>query len=469
MERIGRKFMFALIFSIILIVLACISIKSGKFLDMFLLMLLFLPDYYGIDFSDGLPILTATRIAFVTFYIYFFIKYKYDAPKIRSFRDIRTETWFLIGYFILRIFSNLQYVTMYNQSVKTIFSILFEQLLLCIVAYNIRLTKGEYLRIIRNIVYVAAVIFVLGIWESFTSYRIASLLYTVSRPMLNLYDVRLGFLRSTVMFGMPGFYGNFCVIILPMILFMYEYTRQKRYLIIIFLDIYATIHSGCRSSLFFCGIIVLLAFIMIKKDVNRRIIFVKNGCCILLVLICITSLLSIVSPYARYYYVGTGKSMLNEIGFEFNVNEGAPEGVNGYGINKDSGTTSRIIQLTGIEYVMTVNPVFGLGSGAQNRGDVYYRLKDGKWHSIKTYDVGYVEMFMDEGIVGIVAFISLCIFCVVKMVRIRKCNKSFECLITKSLFLCQVAYLICLLSTANQYNILFLLIFILIVSDELVY
>ena len=72
-------------------------------------------------------------------------------------------------------------------------------------------------------------------------------------------------------------------------------------------------------------------------------------------------LASAISPNLRYFYVGSGKSVLNEFGFEFDIAKDAPAGVKDYGRNPN-GTVSRTRQFTGMYYAFGINPLFGLGS-----------------------------------------------------------------------------------------------------------
>jgi hypothetical protein len=88
--------------------------------------MLFLPDYYGFEFNDALPLLTVKRLMYLVFYVYVFINRKKDI-KFRKLdiKAIPKVSYFLAGYFILRIFSNLYYVFTYSQPVKTIVFIIF--------------------------------------------------------------------------------------------------------------------------------------------------------------------------------------------------------------------------------------------------------------------------------------------------------------------------------------------------------
>lgn len=373
--------------------------------------MLFLPDYYGFDINDSLPILSINRIMYFIFYIYVIFNHR----RAIDIHNIKLNTiprfyYYLGGYFIFRCFTNLYYVTSYNQAVKTLFLIIFQQLFLLIAIYFLAPTKDELHRLIKIVIYTAAFLFLLGIFESYSSVRITDELYTVSRDFINEHYVRFGLLRATTTFYMPVMYGNMCVLMFPIIMYMYNIERQKKYLAFTVLCILAIIHSGSRADIIFIFPIVVIYSLTIIRNSKRRLLFCKNTVIVIVSLLLLITLPSLLNTHYRYFYVGTAKSVLNEFGCNYDLDVGAPETVTGFDEKaikgNSSGSMSRLTQFTGMKYVAKINPIFGLGSGAQMRGDVQY-LWNGKWKAIPTYDVGYVAVFCDEGIIGIIAFILL--------------------------------------------------------------
>ena len=128
-------------FSIALTVASVYCFIKKKYLYFFIPCMLFLPSYYGIAPSETAPLFTAVRSMYVIFYIYVFINRKRNFELKSIFRNLHGETYFLAGYFVLRIVSNLYYVTTYGQAIKTILEIIFEQLLLLIAFYFLDPTK----------------------------------------------------------------------------------------------------------------------------------------------------------------------------------------------------------------------------------------------------------------------------------------------------------------------------------------
>ncbi len=420
--------------------------------------MLFLPDYYGLDFSESLPIISVSRIMFVIFYVYAIVNKKRDLHlREIDLKRIPKEYMFLAGYFLFRIVSNLYYVTTYGQAVKTLLGIVFEQLFLLLAIYLLKPTKSEIDKVIKAIVATAAVLFVVGIFESVSGFRIFESLITVSREILDLNVMRLGLVRATTTMNMPGFFGNMCVLVLPLIFYLYEETKCSLYLLVSALDVLATIHSGARSDMLFILVITVVYLLFVIKSSRRRLVFCRNMLIVTGVLLIYIIGVSAVSDDLRYYYVSNGKAVLNEFGFSFDLNEGAPEGSGGYGGNLN-GSVSRTRQFTGMYYVATINPIFGLGSGAQIRGEVqyYWHFPTGKdaWVVSHTYDLGIVQIFCDEGLIGLVGICFLFIYLI-----IEARNNHFY------LFLI-FCYLLSTLNTANM--IPFLMLYVMLISKKMI-
>ena len=158
--------------------------KKKKYLYLFIPCMLFLPDYYGFELSSSLPLITASRMMFVVFYIYALINRRRDI-RLKGFRikDMPKEYYFLFAYFILRILSNLYYVGTYTEAVKSIFFIVFEQFMLLFAVYLLAPKREEIITLVKIIVYTAATLFVLGILESITGFNPFEALYTVKRDL----------------------------------------------------------------------------------------------------------------------------------------------------------------------------------------------------------------------------------------------------------------------------------------------
>lgn len=441
-----------IIFSLGLLVANIICFARKKYLYLFIPCMLFLPGYYGIDFGDTFPILTVTRMMFIVFYIYALVNRRRDFTLTGlQIKSIPKEYLLLGGYFVFRIISNLRYLGTYSEAAKAIFIIIFEQLLFLIAFYMLAPTKDEIDKLLIILVRVATVFFVIGIFESVTFVRPFDALYTVGKEVINEHYVRLGLLRATTTFGMPGLYANMCVLILPIIIYVYNMYHKKRYLASIWLCILALIHTGSRADYFYLPIILGLYVLFLLKEKGKLILFIRNTAIIVVTLFLFIGTNCAGNPYFRYFYIGTGKSILNEVGFDFDLNEGAPEGIDGYGANDKAassiqgGTGSRKVQLTSIGYTLQQSPLFGFGAGALDRKELKCYFA-GEWRPYPAIDVGIVEAVTYEGILGLIG-VTLAI---VSMFLLARSNKDRLIL--------GIVYLLTTLNTVNMYAFLFLFI-----------
>lgn len=407
------RYTFLITFSVALLIANIYCFVKKKYLYLFIPCMLFLPEYYGIEINNSLPLITITRLMFLVFYIYAILNRKQKITlKNFDIKNLPKQYYLLASYFVFRIITNLYYITTYSQAVKTIFSIIFEQLFLLIAVYMLAPSKKEINTTIKAIVWSATVLFIVGIFESFTYIRPFDALYTVSRKILNIHYVRLGLLRATTTMGMPGFFGNMCLLVTPLILYLHKITKHRRYILVMFLEILAIIHSGCRSDMIFFISICLIYIFLLRKDKEELVDFIKFISFSTMMIVIWISIFCINNSYARYYYTGNIKSVLNSFGFEFDLNESAPAGSGGYGDNIN-GTGSRLTQLNAMIYVAKKNAIWGMGSGAQNRNEIDYSWY-GKQAKLKSYDTGILEIFCDEGIIGIIGILCLMIYLFIK-------------------------------------------------------
>ncbi|SEL73038.1 O-antigen ligase like membrane protein [Butyrivibrio sp. ob235] len=457
--------MFLFFFSLILLALNIVFFVKKKYLLLFIPCMLFLPSFYGIDFSKSFPVLTVTRLMYIAFFIYAYQNRKKNISlKNIQFNNLPLEFIFLACYFILRIITNICYIFTYSQSIKSIFLIIFEQAFLLIAIYILSPSKDELVSLTKVITWVGGFLFFIGIWESYTSIRPFDNLYTISRYMPNDHYIRFGLLRSTTTMGLPGLFGNMCLFLLPLILYLYNLEHTKKYLGLLLLDAIAIIHSGSRSDIIFFLIINFIYGLFALHKKHHAISYIKHViilCTSLVVFLLITSK---AFPKLDYYYKATLKSNLNVLGIDIELNMDNNVPINDNGGNKNA-VSSRTYQFSGIRYAMKKNPLFGLGNGALQNGDVYYYSYDA-WRVSYTYDVGLVEILISEGIIGLIAHIALYLFLAIrifKFIPIHKLDSTHFCLFILPPF----TYLLGTLSTANMYNFLILIIVYYVCIKEL--
>lgn len=380
-----------------------------------------------------------------------------------------TPYFLLIGYVVFRVISNLFYITKYSFAAKTILEIVFEQILLVLAFFLLSPTKDEIETLIKVIVWTAFALFIMGIVESLTSFRIFDCLYIVNRNILNEHYIRMGLLRATTTMGLAGMYSNMCLLVLPLVLYLYNKTMQKRYLFVCFACLLAAIHSGSRSFFFYLLIIFIYYYLFVLRSKPTRIRCFRNAI-ILAVSICFFAIfISLFSPTYKYFYEGSIKAILNELGMDYDLNANAPEGVNGYGVNYEStykfqgGVASRRIQFSGISYVLNINPIFGLGNGAQYRNEIYYYFSD-HWQICRNIDVGLVEIIINEGLLGLLGFLLLFVFMISTFIHsnTNKLSRNIGIMLI-------ICYILTTLSTTNMMHFLLLILLYVISANKYSY
>lgn len=444
--------------TIFIIVATIRSFKNKKFINVFIPCILFLPDYYGIDINDKLPVISVSRILYVVFFLYVYKNKR--KPILFSLNDIKTASkkyYFLAAFFIIRIISNLYYVPVHTASIKAIAYIVFEVMFLIYGLYLLSPTKEELIDVAKYVVYVSGFLFFIGVFESLSGIRPLDSLYTVRREIFNDHYIRLGLLRATTTLCIPNYFGNICLVVFPLICYLHRLTEYKRYVVIGCLDLLALIHVGSRSTIiFYIGILFLYVLFTVieKKHVKStiRAIVIAGAMALAWILLACA-----VDENAEYYYVGTGKSLLNVVGFDYDLSSNAPKNSGGYGLNESTATYSRLYQFSGAKYALEKNPLFGLGAGCVEREEFICTWQN---HTAanKSVDSALVEVIIYEGLLGVVAYILLFVFFVLSCIR-KQINpiRNYE---DRVLFLILLSYTITLSVTTTMPKLFGLIIFL---------
>jgi len=450
--------MVAIFLALILICISLYSFVKCQYFYWFIMMFTVLPNYFAIEISDNIPLITANRILILFLVIYSFVNRNKIKPQSFKFRKIHI---FLIIYFGLRLISNAYYIFQLSSSIKNILEILIEELLIIIIFEIVPYGRKEIDLFIKCLVHTASLIFILAIIETYSGVSLGDFLYTVQRSLPHEHYIRLGLLRATVTFGMPGVLAVYCIMMIPFIMYLYERTSKWWYLIAMFLDFLCILYANSRADIIILFVVLVICVSMKPKNIRKDYLRIFGIQIVIFLAIVIIS--CVVSSSLRYFYLGTAKSVLNEVGFDFDLNEGAPEGVEGYGTNIE-GTYSRTAQFSGIYYAAKKNFLFGLGAEAQNRGEVYYYY-NGAWRQSNTYDVAYVAVFMDEGILGLTAYFILFIGLFYTGIKIIKTENGTVSL-GKTMLQAFIAYLLCMFATNNEFRLLWAILVIFLLLDK---
>ncbi|MDD3142118.1 MAG: hypothetical protein PHX08_24580, partial [Lachnospiraceae bacterium] len=366
--------------------------------------------------------------------------------------EVLKKNWYIFAYCLLRIIANFYYVFQYSDARISILSIIIEEFFLIVfIVINIA-TEHEKLKALLAWVYGSSFVFGIGILESLLGFRTINVINTISRDIVQPAYYRLGILRAESTFVLPNFLGMYCVVLFPIICYCYMETKRKTIFLALVLDVFATIFSGCRSDIFILFILICYYAIfkgtkekMQYRDVMKKLIIVV--CIVIIVSSCLSSRL-------WHYYLGTGKAVLNEVGFNFTLDESNDEQGIEFGDNAERAIYSRTFQLTGVNWVANRNVVFGLGANALTRGVIQYEF-DGRWKVATTCDIGYLGVFEEEGCMGLLAYFVLALGVMISYIKKWKRNHVEGC--QKCITVSLITYVVCQLVTDRMDSLLWML------------
>lgn len=359
--------------------------KIKTVIKIFFFLYLLLPEYFALEISESLPLLTFSRMLIIFLFIIMLIK---DRKKNLYFNDIGINI-----YIYLLVLVNIIHLSdAFVDSVKDIFSLLFEQSLLIILIVWLLDDNKKVILALKSLVFASGIIGILGIIESFTGFNIFYLLTTTSREMLQSSYERLNLIRASGPFGHSVYFAVYCVSMLPFTLYFYENTGRKIFFIIASINIISTLFSGSRGQILV--LMIMIIYMLFKKKKIVSIKYIKK----LIWIIPIFTIISIFIPNILLNITNIIKATLGSIGLGIEVND--------FGENLN-GVSSRLEQLSGLYWLYYNGGIlFGFGSNCHTRGLVRYLTEYG-WSIRKTFDVGYIAMIYQYGLIGAIGYFYL--------------------------------------------------------------
>lgn len=163
---------------------------------------------------------------------------------------------------------------------------------------------------------------------------------------------------------------------------------------------------------------------------------------------------------AEFVFTGTFHGAVFSI---LNRRQFSSETIENFGGNSSTGLESRMIQLSGITWMLMHNAIFGLGASCHTRGKLSYYINDA-WSVRDTIDNGYVAYFVEEGLLGGLACFSL-FFSLLRTSWKRATFKNAENL-NNGFFLCFLSYVAVMLSVADISQLLWVIIALYIIYNS---
>lgn len=432
-----------MIFLIVFILAAIWAASRGnkKFIIFFMAFYPILPDYFSIELGSGLPLLKASRILLLILLLCVCFRNK-KIKLIRKPLKAAGLYWPLFIYFAARILANGYYAPSLSAAINTEFTVIVEQLLLIVMICQVVRSREDVHLCVKTIVNASGVVAIISIINVLIGSNLFYNLNTVSRNVLMVSTVRMGIIRAEATFGHPVYYAMYCALIIPLALYVWQNEKNAWNSCVLGLNVIAAFLTESRGTIVVLLALFLVYVIIADKKTRNRIL---TAVC---AIACVAVVVSFVVPTVAQQFSNIIKSVMIAFG-------DSSETIENFGGNSSTGLSSRMIQLSGISWMLIHNAVFGLGASCHTRGKLSYRI-NGIWQVRDTIDNGYVGYFVEEGLLGGIACFSL--FYSLLKSSWKKATFKNSRNMNNSFFLCFVSYVAVMLSVADVSQLLWVII-----------
>lgn len=442
-----------------------------------------LPDYFALELSGSLPMVTACRVLIVLLGVMLLVRQGKDLLNFRknglkALNLQLTESPMLrfgfLGYFLILLVVNATFLTETSESVKQLFVMVAEEYAVVWMLCLILNSRARIESAVKILVITSGVMAVFASLSCILDRNVFYVLNTVSRDMLMSDYYRLGMLRAAAGFGHPVYYGAYCAVIFPLAMYLVENTQNKRerlvYSLCLALDFVGLILSNSRGSMLALGCLGLLVFglhLLGKKLKALFKTYLPIGALALVILVLVASF----SPLGIQFLSRTAGSVMDSIQSLFPVATEPPttdptdpdttdptdptdpdttepteptEPPIEYGENQD-GVGSRLDQFSGITWTVVQEPLFGFGPNCHVHGQMAYMYYPGVWSHVRTFDVNVVYIIGQWGLLGLAGYLLL-----YGSMGFTVIGKRFRAdPLAHHIFLAFVCYMLCLVSIST--------------------
>ena len=401
----------------------------------FFFLYLILPNYFALEFSEALPLLTASRflILLLTVIVVF-------QRKGRLKRGIK-DKGYIVFILILGLVNIVNMSESFGPSLKTVTSLILEYYFLTYLILSLVDTEEKINIALTAMVYASILVGILGAFETVSGVNVFYYLTTTKRDMLQSQYFRYGALRASGPFGHAVYFGNYAVCMLPFSLYLYDIKKKPIFFVAFLINIVSVLLSGSRASVVF--LILLLLYIWIKKRGKDTRKYNRN----LLLLIPIAVIVFLAVPNVMDMALTVIESSIGAL------TQTSTERANSL-VGNANPLLSRLEQWAGLLWtVQNGKTIFGFGNNAHMEGMISYMV-DGIWARRRTFDVGFVAIFCQYGIVGSIAYFILYFTRLKKTVEYKNKLKS---VLMSSSYTTQIARLLNLQTTFHIFYIGYLI------------
>lgn len=355
-----------MIFLIVFILAAIWAALRGnkKFIIFFMAFYPILPDYFSIELGGGLPLLKASRILLLILLLCVCFRNK-KIKLIRKPLKAAGLYWPLFIYFAARILANGYYAPSLSAAINTEFTVIMEQLLLIVMICQVVRSREDVHLCVKTIVNASGVVAIISIINVLIGSNLFYNLNTVSRNVLMVSTVRMGIIRAEATFGHPVYYAMYCALIIPLALYVWQNEKNAWNSCVLGLNVIAAFLTESRGTIVVLLALFLVYVIIADKKTRNRIL---TAVC---AIACVAVLVSFVVPTVAQQFSNIIKSVMIAFG-------DSSETIENFGGNSSTGLESRMIQLSGITWMLMHNAIFGLGASCHTRGKLSYYI-NGAW------------------------------------------------------------------------------------------
>ena len=434
-----------------------------------------LPEQFAVQIHEKLPLLSGSRVLILILFGF----WVYDRWKNKRV-SIPWSLGIFLGINIVVSLVNFRYGF---GEVNRIFVMVFERVLLAIMAADLIRDKEEFARCVDFMLMGSAALAVIAIVQTVFEFDIASVLH-LRKTMASVFITdRMDMTRAYGTFNAIS-YGCYCAFMLIPVYYRLTQTKSQWYSLIFALNFVALVCTFTRSAWLCIAGVMLLMVLVYRWKMIRLLI---PGA---VISVALCAALCVAQPKLWPAFVETGKSSLNTVVTalpesvqEFFAPEKpqqtepaatekttpsepaqtvptepaqtvptepaqtvpaapvqtAPPADNGgsnnpfqlaenFGSNGEDPTYTRVVQWTAVEYMIKDGQaLFGYGYNAFPDGRLHYFYDrwDVQWKVATTLDVGFVALITEGGFIGAISFMGLLGYMLVIAFR-RKKKGAFD-------------------------------------------
>lgn len=403
-----------------------------------------LPEQFSVRLHDSLPLLTGSRVLILLVAVFWLIE------RIKT-RRLKIPTSLLI-FFGINIALAIFHLFFDLDELKHIAILVMERALVILMLADMIESREEFERCIDFTILACCAVAVMGICQTVFDYDIASVLQLTETMASVSLTPRMGLTRAYGTFNAIS-YGCYCAIMLLIIYYRLEKTKQHRYSVAFALTFAALICTFSRSSWVCIAAVFFVMLVLNRKTVFKRMLPAGGMAILLCVVLCLPQ------PKLAKAYIETGKTVLNTVisvlpdklftpsappsesvtsdTEEPDVDEEETPNTDkkpvfeidkNFGLNDDP-SYSRMAQWTAVEYMTAEGKlVAGYGYNAFPEGKLHYYFDrwGAKWSVAPMLDVGLVAIITEGGLIGIGSLVGLLIFMAVYAFRKKGARGSFD-------------------------------------------